>query len=205
MSAESAFRSQVQSFGWTRRSEDDNTISTAQGSFFDRLNPFSGDGYMRLPTHGNDPPPQLPAASRGEEEALFALSRWDRLMVFGMLVAGAAVCFLVAFLFLPVLALRPRKFVTLWTVGSLLFISSFAALQGPVAYIKHLASGPRLPFTACYFGSMALTLYFSIGLGSTILTIVAAAVQIVALLWYLVSYFPMGKTNLLASRWSTGN
>ena len=148
---------------------------------------------MRLPTHGNDPPPQLPAASRGEEEALFALSRWDRLMVFGMLVAGAAVCFLVAFLFLPVLALRPRKFVTLWTVGSLLFISSFAALQGPVTYVKHLLSGPRLPFTACYFGSMALTLYFTISLRSSILTIVAAAVQMVALLWYLVSYFPMGK------------
>ena len=94
------------------------------------------------------------------------------------------------FLFLPILALKPRKFVTLWTVGSLLFISSFAALQGPLPYAKHLLSTPRLPFTAAYFGSMGLTLYVSLGLNSTILTVLSAAVQIVALLWYLVSYFP---------------
>jgi len=32
--------------------------------------------------------------------------------------------------------------------------------DGPV---KHLLSGPRLPFTATYFGSIALTLYFAVG------------------------------------------
>lgn len=40
---------------------------------------------------------------------------------------------------------------------------SFAALQGPVPYIKHLMSPARLPFTAAYFGSLGLTLYFSVG------------------------------------------
>jgi len=29
--------------------------------------------------------------------------------------------------------------------------------------VQHLFSGPRLPFTGAYFGSIALTLYFSIG------------------------------------------
>src|SRR5271169_1389066 len=46
--------------------------------------------------------------------------------------------------------------------GSLL-TNSFAALQGPMAYIKHLVSPTRLPFTAGYFGSLGLTLYFAIG------------------------------------------
>ena len=188
MSVESNFRSQMSNFGWTRA--ETAPVSTAAGSFFDRLNPFNANGYVRLPTHQGDLPAQLPAQSRGEEEALFNLSRWDRMIVFAMLVAGSAACFFIAFFFLPILALKPRKFVTLWTVGSLLFISSFAALQGPLPYAKHLCSGTRLPFTAAYFGSMALTLYFSIGLNSTILTIISAAVQMVALLWYLVSYFP---------------
>jgi len=49
-----------------------------------------------------------------------------------------------------------------WTVGSLLFLSSWAILQGPVNYAKHLLSAPRLPFTAAYFGSIMLTLFFSI-------------------------------------------
>jgi hypothetical protein len=29
--------------------------------------------------------------------------------------------------------------------------------------VQHLVSGPRLPFTAAYFGSIALTLFFSLG------------------------------------------
>jgi hypothetical protein len=89
-----------------------------------------------------------------------------------------------AFVLMPVLVLKPRKFVILWTVGSLLFLcrysparpfysilfwrefdvnGSFAALQGPVPYIKHLLSPTRVPFTTAYFGSLAATLYFSIG------------------------------------------
>lgn len=35
--------------------------------------------------------------------------------------------------------------------------------MGPWTYAKHLGSGARLPFTAAYFGSIALTLYFAIG------------------------------------------
>ena len=50
-----------------------------------------------------------------------------------------------------------------WTLGSVLFLCSFAAMMGPMAYVQHLASGPRLPFTAAYFGSIGLTLYFAIG------------------------------------------
>lgn len=49
-----------------------------------------------------------------------------------------------------------------WTVGSALFLASFAAIMGPMNYVYHLFSAPRLPFTAAYFGSIALTLVFSI-------------------------------------------
>lgn len=50
-----------------------------------------------------------------------------------------------------------------WSMGSMLFLASWAVLLGPITYAQHLVSGPRLPFTAVYFGSIALTLYFSIG------------------------------------------
>jgi hypothetical protein len=61
-----------------------------------------------------------------EEEAYFALSRWDRyvcseygdvcveylyrLLGFGACLLGAAACFFVSFLTLPTLAILPRKF-----------------------------------------------------------------------------------------------
>lgn len=68
--------------------------------------------------------------------------------------------------------------------------------MGPRAYAAHLVSGPRLPFTAVYFGSILSTIYFAVGLHSTVLTLLFAIVQLVALVWYLVSYFPMGTTGL---------
>jgi hypothetical protein len=91
-----------------------------------------------------------------------------------------------------------------------------------MTYASHLLSIPRLPFTAAYFGSIGLTLYFSLGvsqisqllfvmtsssqspaadildsqLRSTILTLISAIIQLACLLWYLVSYFPMGSSGL---------
>lgn len=53
-----------------------------------------------------------------------------------------------------------------WSLGSVLFLASWMAMMGPWTYIQHLTSGPRLPFTAAYFGSIALTLYFSLGVSS---------------------------------------
>jgi len=83
-----------------------------------------------------------------------------------------------------------------WSVGSMLFLASWAFLMGPYQYAIHLMSGARLPFTAAYFGSIVMTIYFAVGLHSTILTLFSSIVQLVALVWYLVSYFPMGSTGL---------
>ncbi|KAI5788228.1 Got1/Sft2-like family-domain-containing protein [Pyronema domesticum] len=193
--AADSFRAQMNSLGWSRREEP--AISTAPQGFASRLaslNPFAEGGYVRLPTTNAAP---LPAQTRQqEEEGYFALSRWDRMLAFTICNLGAAACFVICFFLFPVLSLRPRKFAVLWTVGSLLFLSSWAILQGPMNYTKHLLSTPRLPFTAAYFGSIVVTLVCSLKLHSTILTLLAAVCQIVALVWYLVSYFPMGSTGL---------
>ncbi|KAK6335561.1 protein transport protein sft2 [Orbilia brochopaga] len=194
MAAESQFRSQ-----WTSWSRRDEPVRTSRNTGFlstiSSYNPFGGDGYVRLPTSNVDA--QLPARTREEEEAgWFAMSRWDRLLGFGICNLGAAVCFLICFILLPSILVTFRKFAILWTVGSLLFLSSWALLYGPVTYARHLLSAERLPFTGIYFGSITLTLYFGVGLQSYLLTIPAAAVQMCALLWYLVSYFPMGTTGL---------
>lgn len=61
------------------------------------------------------------------------------------------------------LVLKPRKFAVAFTLGSLLFMGGFSVLMGPVAHFKHLISPERLPFTAAYFGSLGLTLFFAVG------------------------------------------
>lgn len=47
-------------------------------------------------------------------------------------------------------------------MGSVLSLASWAVLMGPITYAKHLVSGPRLPFTAAYFASIFMTLYFAV-------------------------------------------
>lgn len=46
--------------------------------------------------------------------------------MFGCCVLGAAACFVMAFVLMPVLVLKPRKFVILWTVGSVLFLCRYS-------------------------------------------------------------------------------
>lgn len=189
------------SLGWSRREADVpvNTSSPSVLSRLQNLNPFGTGGYVSLPITETNPGAPLPAPTRREEEeAWFALSRWDRLLVFGGLLLAALAMFAtsIGIMFTPIFLVRPRKFAILWSMGSLLFLGAWGVLMGPMQYLQHLISGPRLPFTAAYFGSIAMTLYFSLGLHSTILTFLAAVVQLVCLLWYVVSYFPMGSTGL---------
>jgi Got1/Sft2-like family len=116
----------LNSIGWSRRGADPD-MSTAKPSILQRINPFGRSEYIRLPTTNQDLPAQLPAQSSSQENgAWFALSRWDRLVVFACCVLGAAACFVMAFLLMPVLVLKPRKFVVLWTVGSILFLFRYA-------------------------------------------------------------------------------
>ncbi|EWC48400.1 hypothetical protein DRE_02169 [Drechslerella stenobrocha 248] len=197
MAAESQFRSQWTS--WSRRDEPVRTSRNSSNggimSSLSALNPFGNDGYVRLPTSNVEA--QLPARTREEEDAgWFAMSRWDRMLGFAICNLGAAVCFTICFFLLPTFIFTSRKFAILWTVGSMLFLSSWALLYGPVSYARHLLSPERLPFTGIYFGSIALTLYFAVGLHRSGLTLIACAVQLCALVWYLVSYFPMGSTGL---------
>ena len=44
------------------------------------------------------------------------------------------------------------------------------------------------------------TLYFAMGLQSAILTPIAAVLQVIALLWFVISYIPGGQTGL---KWFT--
>ncbi|KAK4867982.1 hypothetical protein LT330_007641 [Penicillium expansum] len=200
--ANNSFRDSVNSLGWSRRDPDlpVNTGTSSNTPFLSRLqsyNPFGEGGYVQLPTHNEGPGAPLPAPTRREEEeGFFALSRWDRMLIFGACNLGAAICFMICFFLFPVLSLKPRKFAVLWSVGSVLFLLSWAVLMGPWTYAKHLVSGSRLPFTAAYFGAIALTLYFAIGRQNLFLTLISSIFQLAALVWYLVSYFPMGSTGL---------
>ncbi|ANZ73689.1 BA75_01162T0 [Komagataella pastoris] len=155
-------------------------------STFQKFNPFSTDGDITLDNE------EVVTSDPG----MFELSRWDRMLIFAVLIAGSVVCFIICVLLFPVLTLKPTKFALLWTMGSVFFLASFGVLQGAKNYFIHLTSAERLPFTVGYFASITSTLVFAVVLKSTILVILSCLVQFIAMIWYFISYFPGGKHGL---------
>ncbi|XP_061197169.1 uncharacterized protein LOC133205382 [Saccostrea echinata] len=130
------------------------------------------------------------------DPCLPSLSKKQRILGFVMFLLLGTFCFSLASLYIPLLLLKARKFAMLYTLGSLFAISSFSFLWGPVHHIKHLFSVSRLPFTAAYLGTMLATIYFSVWVKSTVLTVICAVLQVITLIWYVVSYIPGGQTGL---------
>jgi len=130
------------------------------------------------------------------ESQVPTLSYKYRLIGFMTFLGLGLFCFSWSTLYLPVIILKARKFALLFSLGSAFVMGAFALLWGPWDHFQHLVSRDRLPFTATYLTSLALTLYFAMGLQSTPLTTVAAGAQIMALVWYVVSYLPGGQTGL---------
>ncbi|KAL4273967.1 hypothetical protein GQ457_13G001200 [Hibiscus cannabinus] len=119
------------------------------------------------------------------------------LIYFGLFLAAGVFFVLVAFtMFLPVMVIMPQKFAICFTLGCGFIIGSFFALRGPKNQLAHMSSKERLPFTVGFIGSMAGTIYVSMVLHSYILSVLFSVVQVLALAYYAVSYFPGGSTGL---------
>ncbi|KAG0027055.1 protein transport protein sft2 [Podila clonocystis] len=196
---ENNFRNAFKSFGARGGvAAADNATSGPGGAFSQASNWFSGvrtqvSGYV---------PVSLGGGSAPQEEDWLGLTWFQRMAGFAICIAGGVACFMVAFFVgLPLLVVSPSKFATSFTFGSLLVMTSFALLKGPMAHIKALISRERLPFTAAYFGSMIFTLYASLGASSYFFTIIGTIVQIFALVYYFTSYSPFSAGSIrLGSR-----
>ncbi|KAK5844904.1 Protein transport SFT2 [Gossypium arboreum] len=116
---------------------------------------------------------------------------------FGLFLAAGVFFVFIAFtMFLPVMVLLPQKFAICFTLGCGFIIGSFFALRGPKNQLAHMSSKERLPFTLGFIGSMVGTMYVSMVLHSYILSVLFSVVQVLALAYYAVSYFPGGSAGL---------
>lgn len=165
------------------------SAKTLLSSWADSVNTRAQDVYQRLPMSRQD-------LVQDQEPAWFNLSRTERLLLFVCFILGSIACFTICIFLFPVLAVKPRKFGLLWTMGSLLFVLAFGLFMGPTAYVKHLASRERLPFSIFFFTTCSLTIYFAAFAKNTLLTVPCAILELIALVYYAISYFPFGGTGL---------
>ncbi|KAJ4976343.1 hypothetical protein NE237_001449 [Protea cynaroides] len=119
------------------------------------------------------------------------------LMYFGILLATGVFFVFIAFtMFLPVMVLMPQKFAICFTLGCAFIIGSLFALKGPKTQLAHMSSKERLPFTLGFIGCMVGTIYVSMVLHSYVLSVLFSVLQVFALLYYAISYFPGGSAGL---------
>eukprot|EP00922_Rhytidocystis_sp_ex-Travisia-forbesii_P017753 GHVS01026465.1.p1 GENE.GHVS01026465.1~~GHVS01026465.1.p1 ORF type:complete len:352 (-),score=83.61 GHVS01026465.1:626-1681(-) len=120
----------------------------------------------------------------------------QRLLYFGIAAAVGMLFMSLAALMFPLILIAPAKFALMFTMGSISFIVSFGLLKGFKAFLAHVISWERLPFTFTYIASLLLTLYSTLVYPSRILALLFSVVQVGALVSFLISYIP-GGTNML--------
>ncbi|XP_020110016.1 protein transport protein SFT2-like [Ananas comosus] len=157
-------------------------VRTANDKFAGTLNVFS-KGVTELPGRFQSATSSVPSGKL--------------LMYFGLLLASGIFLVFIAFtMFLPVMVLMPQKFAICFTLGSAFIVGSFFALKGAKYQLAHMASKERLPFTLGFVGSMIGTIYVSVVRHSYILFVFFSVLQVVALAYYAISYFPGGSAGL---------
>lgn len=135
--------------------------------------------------------------SSQKEANVFGLSYQTRFKWFVSSILLAVFFFSMAFTVgLPVIVLRPHKFAFCFTVGSVLFMSSFSLLVGPASHLKTLFSSERLLVTVAYLVSMLATLWASLVVRSYILVMATSSAQFACLGYYLMSYIPGGAIGM---------
>ena len=99
---------------------------------------------------------------RNPDNDCCGLTTFQRYMGFIAMLGFSFLFFMISFFSLPFIAIAPAKFAMTYTMGSLLFLSSYTVLNGWKSHLKHLFSWERAPFTSVYLLSMLGCLYFSV-------------------------------------------
>jgi len=133
-------------------------------------------------------------------QKVLGMNYQQRFKVFVSFLVLSIVFFSLAFFVgMPMITFRPQKFALSFTCGSLTFMGSFALLRGPYEHFSGMITMERLPFTTLYFASMFGTLYCTFntsGAQGYVSVLVMSGVQLMALLWYLVTFLPGGAQGM---------
>mmetsp|Transcript_9943 Transcript_9943/g.12254 ORF Transcript_9943/g.12254 Transcript_9943/m.12254 type:complete len:190 (-) Transcript_9943:1242-1811(-) len=144
---------------------------------------------------GFEAEPKPPPTFMEQVNETFQLSYTTRIVVFAVtLLLGLCCCFIAAtFVYMP------RTFAKWYTLGSILLIASSMFLMGPWKQMKTMFHRSRALASIIYIFSIIGTLYAALHLQRLGLTIVMIVVQVLAMLWYGLSFIPFAQEILKGS------
>ncbi|CAI2380355.1 unnamed protein product [Moneuplotes crassus] len=113
------------------------------------------------------------------------------LKYFSIFLLIGSVLIIMSIMFLPLAAVSPYKFASLFSLGSMCILLGLAYYHGFSTFLTTCDK-----FRIGYIFSLLLTMYSAFILGSYILTILSSMIQFVALMYFLCSHFPGGSTGM---------
>lgn len=132
-----------------------------------------------------------------EFDEMCGLTRTQRLYGFGICFAlGWLVSFLACFA-LPQIGSNPAKFALLYTLGNIIALCSTCCMWGPCHQAKSMFKATRVGATIVYFIAMILTIFVAFYTKNAWLVILCLIFQLLAMIWYVASYFPYGRKIIL--------
>ncbi|KAI7825738.1 hypothetical protein BC939DRAFT_448279, partial [Gamsiella multidivaricata] len=126
-STESNFRNAFKNFGARGGvSAATNASATTSNGTFSRASDWFGGVRSQVSGYV---PVSLGGGAQPQEEDWLGLSWFQRIAGFAICVAGGLACFMIAFFVgLPLLVLKPSKFATSFTLGSILLMARFVPI-----------------------------------------------------------------------------
>ncbi|KAG2446533.1 hypothetical protein HYH02_008520 [Chlamydomonas schloesseri] len=122
------------------------------------------------------------------------LSWKNRLIGFGCCFGFGILLTLVS---IPMLwTMQLTKFAVIYSVGSVVSVISTMFLMGPVKQCQRMMEEQRILATIVYIGSIAGTLAIAFTTHNPALCIIMLLIQILALLWYCITWIPGGQAAL---------
>ena len=111
-----------------------------------------------------------------------------------MMVTGGLFMFLSTF-FIPLIPIRPSKFICLNAFGNICIVSSLFLIRG-TKYIKTFLAKDKLLFSMCYVLSLIGEIYFAFLHSSYLYSILCFLLNFISLAYILFSFFKNGTTVL---------
>eukprot|EP00924_Labyrinthula_sp_SR-Ha-C_P012824 snap_masked-scaffold_12-processed-gene-0.36-mRNA-1 protein AED:0.69 eAED:0.70 QI:0/-1/0/1/-1/1/1/0/259 len=129
-------------------------------------------------------------------DSLNNLSRSQKFKSFVLCLLLSGFFFSMAIFFFPTVIIMPQKFAFCFTMGSILFMLSFAIFQGPSVFARNLISKDSAPFLAAYIFSILGTIYSTLFWKNYFIILFCSGAQVTSLLWYGATYLPGGRMGL---------
>ncbi|KAG2433923.1 hypothetical protein HXX76_008275 [Chlamydomonas incerta] len=130
----------------------------------------------------------------GQLDEAMTLSWKNRLIGFGCCLAVGLLLTLIS---IPMLwTMQITKFAVMYSVGSVVSVLSTLFLMGPVKQFQRMMEEKRILATIVYILSIAGTLTIAFTTHNPALCLIMLVIQILALVWYCVTWIPGGQAAL---------